>query len=70
MELNRAYSEVKDHLEKIETVFKNQERLAICRQELAEVKIEMSHYEQENNINCLYKEVKVPSPKSLRYRDR
>ena len=66
MELNRAYREVKDSLEKIEIVFKNQERLAICRQELAEVKIEMSHYEQGNNINGLYKEVKVPSSKILK----
>lgn len=66
MEINCAYRDVKDSLEKIETVFKNQERLAICRQELAEVTIEMSHYEQENNFRVLHKEVKAPSSKILK----
>lgn len=36
MEINCAYRYVKDILEKIETVFKNQERLAIYRQDLLE----------------------------------
>lgn len=66
MELNRSYREVKDSLEKVEKVFNMQERLAICRQELAEVKIEMSHYEQESNLNFSYKKVNATSEKILK----
>jgi len=66
MELNRAYQEVKNSLEKVETVFNMQERLAICRQELAEVEIEMSHYKQEYPDKFSNKEVKTASSRILR----
>lgn len=46
-ELNCAYGEVSNSLEKVETIFRNQEKLARCRQELAEVRIEKTHYRQE-----------------------
>ena len=46
-ELRSAVAGVKTSLEKIETIFDLQERLAVCRQELAEVEIEKTHYKQE-----------------------
>ena len=66
MELNRAKSEVNSSLEKVEAVFEMQERLAICRQELAEVKIEKSHFEQEHKEKFTRKEVKTSSNKILK----
>ena len=66
METNRAYREVKDSLEKVENIFDMQERLAICRQELAEVEVEMSHYKQEHSDKFSNKEVKTSSSKILK----
>lgn len=66
METNRAYQEVKDSLEKVENIFDMQERLAICRQELAEVEVEMSHYKQEHPDKFSNKEVKTSSSKILK----
>ena len=65
MELNRATSEVTSNLEKVEAVFEMQERLAICRQELAEVEIEKTHFEQEQNGKFNDKDVKTSSNKIL-----
>ncbi|MCM1297536.1 MAG: AAA family ATPase, partial [Muribaculaceae bacterium] len=48
MELNYAKSEVNSSLENVEAVFEMQERLAVCRQELAEVEVEKIHFEQEH----------------------
>lgn len=66
MELNQATSDVNLSLEKVEAVFEMQERLAICRQELAEVEIEKSHFEQENKEKFTNKEVKTSSNKILK----
>lgn len=66
METNRAYREVKDCVEKVENIFDMQERLAICRQELAEVEVEMSHYKQERPDKFSNKEVKTSSSKILK----
>ncbi len=66
MELNRAKSEVNSNLEKVEAVFEMQERLAICRQELAEVEIEKAHFEQEHKENFTDNEVKTSSNKILK----
>ena len=66
MELNHAYAEIKISFEKIETIFDMQERLAVCRQELAEVEIEMSHYVKENTEIFSDKHVKVSSAKILK----
>lgn len=71
MTVNSAYREVRDSLVTVERVFAMQERLAICRQELAEVEVEMAHYKQEqpdkfsNN-----KEVKTSSFKILKISDQ
>ncbi len=65
-ELNRAYREVKDSLEKVEKIFDIQKRLAICCQELAEVEVEMSHYKQEHTDKFSNKEVKTSSSKILK----
>ena len=46
-ELRRASSEVKVSLEKVESVFEMHERLASCRQELAQVEVEKEHYKME-----------------------
>lgn len=66
METSRAYREVKDCLEKVEKIFDMQERLAIRRQELSEVEIEMSHYRQELSDKFSNKEVKTSSSKILK----
>lgn len=66
MELNQATSEVNSSLEKVETVFEMQKRLAICRQELAEIEIEKSHFEQEHREKFAEKEVKTSSNKILK----
>jgi len=65
-ELNRATSELNSSLEKVEAVFEMQERLAICRQELAEVEIEKSHFKQEHKEKFTDNEVKVASNKILK----
>ena len=70
METNRAYHEVKDSLEKVENIFDMQERLAICRQELAEVEVEMSHYKEEQPDKFSNKEVKTSSSKILKILSR
>ena len=61
MEVIGAHREVKESLDKVERVFEKQERLAICRQELAEVEVEMAHFVQEQHDNFSYKEVKTSS---------
>lgn len=66
MELNRASSEVRNCLDKVESVFDMQERLAICRQELAEVQIEKSHFEQEHKEQFSDERVKTSSTKILK----
>lgn len=66
MEVNSAYREVRDSLVKVERIFAMQERLAICRQELAEVEVEMAHYKQEQPDKFSNKEVKTSSSKILK----
>lgn len=70
LEVNRAYREVKDSIEKVKKVFDMQERLAIYRQELAEVEVEMSHYQQEHPDKFSNKEVKTSSSKILKTLDQ
>lgn len=70
METNRAYREVKDCVEKVENIFDMQERLAICRQELAEVEVEMFHYKQERPDKFSDKGVKTSSSKILKILSR
>lgn len=70
MELNRAKSEVNSNLDKVEAVFKMQERLAICRQELSEVEIEKTHFEHEHKGKFTDKEVKASSNKTLEILER
>lgn len=65
MDLNRAKSDINSSLGKVEAVFEMQERLAICRQELAEVEIEKVHFEQEHKENFTDKGVKTSSNKIL-----
>ncbi|MCM1440677.1 MAG: AAA domain-containing protein [Roseburia sp.] len=67
MELNRASSEVKSNLEKVESVFEMQERLAVCRQELAEVEIEKTHFDQEHEKIFTDTGVKISSAKILKF---
>lgn len=70
MELSSASVEVKASLEKVETIFEMQARLAFCRQELAEIEIEKTHYKQEYAEAFSNKEVKTPSAKILRISQR
>lgn len=65
-ELRDAFSEVKVSLEKVESVFEMQERLATCRQELAEVDTEKAHYKQEYSGELNEKKVKTSSFKILK----
>lgn len=65
-ELSLAKSDAKSSLEKVESVFEMQERLAVCRQELAEVEIEKSHFEQEYKETITDNEAKTASNKILK----
>ncbi|MFG6386240.1 MAG: AAA family ATPase [Muribaculaceae bacterium] len=64
-ELMCAASVVKSILEQLKDVFEKQERLALCRQELSEVEIEKSHFEQENELKLSFKDIKSTSDKIL-----
>lgn len=66
IEYIRASAEVKTSLGKVEAIFKMQERLAICRQELAEVEIEMTHYKGEHADQFSDKKVKTSSSRILK----
>lgn len=66
MELKSSLREVNASLLKIESLFKLQERLAICHQELSEVEIEKNHYKQEHTELFCEKEVKASSAKILK----
>lgn len=65
-ELRSAVAGVKTSLEKVETIFGLQERLAVCRQELAEVEIEKTHYKQEFAETFNIGKVKTLSSKILK----
>ncbi|MCX4264359.1 MAG: AAA domain-containing protein [Muribaculaceae bacterium] len=69
-ELRRASSEAKVSLEKVESVFEMQERLAICRQELAEVEAEKKHYKQEYAEDLSEQKIKTSSSKILKIAQR
>lgn len=70
IELNRASHEVKRTLAQVEAVFNMQERLAVCRQELAEAEVEMSHYKQESGSTFSDESVRVSSSKILEISSR
>lgn len=70
MEMWRASSEANVSLKKVESVFEMQERLAICRQELAEVEAEKSHYKQEYAGDLSEKKIKTSSSKILKISQR
>ena len=69
-ELRRASSEVKVSLEKVESVFEMHERLASCRQELAQVEVEKEHYKMEYAGELSEKKVKMASAYILRILQR
>ncbi len=69
-ELRRASSEVKVSLEKVESVFEMHERLASCRQELAQVEVEKEHYKMEYAGELSEKKVKITSANILRISQR
>lgn len=50
-EIAAIYNTVRDSLERIENIFKMQERLATLRQELDEVTVEQMHFEHENPVD-------------------
>lgn len=64
--LSRSTSEANSSLEKVEAIFEMQERLAVCRQELAEIEIEKAHFEQEHNVKFTDKDVKTSSNRILK----
>lgn len=70
IELKRASSEVKASLENVESVFEMQERLATCRQELAEIEVEKAHYKKEYAGELNEKEVKTASSNILKISQR
>lgn len=49
MELNNVTVQIKTSLESLEALFEMQEKLALCRQELAEVEVEMVHLVHDKN---------------------
>ncbi len=51
--IRSSAAEVKSDLRQVETVFELQERLAMCRQEIAEVGIEKVHFEKEHSFSPL-----------------
>ncbi|MCM1141549.1 MAG: DNA2/NAM7 family helicase [Muribaculum sp.] len=64
-ELANAKTEAKSALMSVKDIFDLQERLAVCRQELAEVKIEKIHFEQENSAEFESSNIKIHSSKIL-----
>lgn len=66
LEINHASSEAKSSLIQVEAVFKIQERLAVCRQELAEVEIEKIHFKKEHVLDFNAESVSVSSIKILK----
>lgn len=66
IEINHAYQNNKDCLLKVDKVFKLQERLAILRQELAEVEVEMTHYKHYQPDSFSDREFKTSSAKILK----
>ncbi len=69
-DLRRVSSEVTVSLEKVESVFKMQERLAVCRQELADIETEKAHYKQEYAGELSENKIKTTSAKILRISQR
>lgn len=70
MELNNATVQIKTSLESLEALFEMQEKLALCRQELAEVEVEMVHYKQNCTEDIGEKEIKIASSRILRILER
>ena len=66
MEKKSAYRKVRDSLAKVERIFEMQERQAICRQELAEVMVEMDHFKQEQPDKFSDNKIKTSSSKILK----
>lgn len=66
LELNHISSVIKSSLNQVESIFNLRERLARCNQELAEVRIEMIHYQHEHPESITESEVKAPSSKILK----
>lgn len=69
-ELRNAFSEVKVSLEKVESIFDMHKRLAVCRQELAEVELEKTHYKKEYAGDLSEKKVKMSSANVLKISQR
>lgn len=69
-ELRNAFSEVKVSLEKVESIFDMHKRLAVCRQELAEVELEKTHYKKEYGGDLSEKKVKMSSVNVLKISQR
>lgn len=67
LEFNRTMSEAKVALRNVGTSFGLQERLACCRQELAEVELEQSHFQQENICEFSLVHAKVSSSRILKF---
>lgn len=65
LQLSNAKTNVESSLECLTEIFTNQERLAQCRQELSEVKIESQHFEKENPIGSAYSTPHTKSDKIL-----
>ncbi|MCM1140579.1 MAG: DNA2/NAM7 family helicase [Muribaculum sp.] len=64
-DLLNVRSEANNALMGVTEIFDLQERLAVCRQELAEVKIEKVHFEQENSVEFDVADIKIHSSKIL-----
>lgn len=66
IEVNYATSQLKSSFELLESVFSMQERLAICRQELAEIDIEKAHFKQEHSPEFNKTNSKISSVEIIR----
>lgn len=64
-ELNLASSAVRTSLERVRNIFELQGRLATCRQELADVSVEMSHYKKDYEVGFEHTNVNAPSARIL-----
>lgn len=65
-ELQEATKRAQSSLKKLESVFDMQQRLAVCRQELADLQIEQTHFEQEHSEHFEAKKQNISSAKILK----
>jgi len=66
IELEHAFAETLKCIQLLESIFEMQERLALCKQELAEIKVERLHFIQDNSIEPTIDDISINSDRILK----